>query len=50
MTGWANDVCLGSVNPACHAIDRHAAKRLRQGVPLLDSTNFHNTLGTTNIT
>jgi RNA-directed DNA polymerase len=30
MTGWANYFNLGQVSPAYHAIDQHAAKRLRQ--------------------
>ena len=30
MTGWANYFCLGQVNTAYKAIDRHATKRLHQ--------------------
>ena len=30
MSGWANDFRLGQVSPAYAAIDRHAARRLRQ--------------------
>ena len=30
MLGWANYFQLGRVNPAYHAIDSHATKRLRQ--------------------
>ena len=30
LSGWANYYCLGQVGPAYSAIDRHAARRLRQ--------------------
>ena len=30
MSGWANYFCLGQVTPAYFAVNRHAAKRLRQ--------------------